>query len=324
MQLQQSAKNGIVRRLSFGRVPAVLWVVLALALFFSIFARGFFSASNFLNIAVQSSVLMILALGATVTILTEGIDLSLGSVLSLSGVVAVMMMQRGMPALPAMIIGVGVGLLCGSITGFLISVGKLPPFIATLGMLGLAGGAAIVLTQAGAIYADPPLFVFFGSGKVWFLPTIVIVAAVVYLLVHMILYHTSFGHYIFALGGNEAGASLSGVNTTLWKFMTYVLSGGLAGIAGVLMASRLHAGDPIVGVMWEFDAIAGTILGGTSFELGKGGIGGTLLGVALIAFLRNGLNVIGLETAWQAATIGIVIILAIVLDVTLVRKKEEA
>ncbi len=312
------------RRAALGQVPAVLWVVLVLGVFFSIFAGGFFSAANFLNIAVQSSVLLILALGATITILSEGIDLSLGSVLTFSGVVAVLMMQRGIPAIPAMLIGVLAGSLCGAITGFLIAVGKLPPFIATLGMLGMAGGAAIVFTEAGAIYAQSPIFQFFGRGELWFLPMPALVATVVFLIMWVVLYHTPFGHYIISLGGNEAGAELSGVNTVLWKFMTYLSSGTLAGVAGVIMAARLNAADPIVGVGWEFDAIAATILGGTSFELGKGGIGGTVIGVALIAFLRNGLNVIGMPTAWQAATIGVVIIAAIIIDVALVRRKEES
>ncbi len=312
------------RRSALGQVPAVLWVVLFLGILFSIAARGFFSTSNFLNIAVQSSVLLILALGATITILSEGIDLSLGSVLSFSGVVCVLMMQRGIPTIPAMLIGILSGSLCGAITGFLIAVGRLPPFIATLGMMGMAGGGAIVLTEAGAIYAQSSIFQFFGRGEIWFLPMPVVVAVVVFVIMWVILYHTPFGRYIISLGGNEAGAELSGVNTVLWKFMTYVNAGALAGVAGVIMAARLNAADPIVGVGWEFDAIAAAILGGTSFEMGKGGIGGTVIGVALIAFLRNGLNVIGMPTAWQAATIGMVIILAVIIDVTLVRRKEES
>jgi len=312
------------RRAQLGQVPAVFWVVLALGIFFSVFAGGFFSISNFLNIAVQSSVLLILALGATIVILSEGIDLSAGSVLSFTGVITVLMLQQGIPTILAMLIGVAAGMLCGAITGFLISVGKLPPFIATLAMLGMAGGGAIVLTEAGAIYGSTETFAFFGRGELWFLPMPVVMAAAVFVLMWVVLYHTPFGHYIISLGGNEAGAELSGVNTALSKFMTYVTAGGLAGVAGVIMAARLNAADPIVGVQWEFDAIAATILGGTSFELGKGGIGGTVLGVALIAFLRNGLNVIGMPTAWQAATIGFVIILAIILDVTFMQREERA
>lgn len=306
---------------SLQRVPAVVWVLVGLVIFFSVFAPGFFSGANFLNIALQGSVLMILALAATIVILSQGIDLSLGSLLTFSGVIAVLTIQLGVPAPLGMLIGVAAGMVCGAITGTLIAWGRLPPFMATLGMLGMAGGLAVVLTNAGAIYADKPFFVFFGSGRVVFLPTPVLVAAVIYLITHTILYHTPFGSYIFALGGNEEGAALTGVNTTVSKFAVYVMAGILAGVAGVVMAARLQAADPVVGVGWEFDAIAATILGGTSFEEGRGGIAGTLAGVALIAVLRNGLNVIGLATAWQAAVIGTIIILAIVFDVLLERKE---
>jgi len=144
-----------------------------------------------------------------------------------------------------------------------------------------------------------------------------VIAALTFLVCWVVLYHSSFGRYIIAIGGNEMGARLSGVNTTWWKFLIYVFAGSLAAVGGVVMAARLHAADPIVGNGWEFDAIAATILGGTSFEKGNGGIGGTVLGVLLIAVLRNGLNVIGVGAMWQPAVIGLVIITAIVFDVLL-------
>jgi ribose transport system permease protein len=312
------------RDFSLRKAPTVLWVVAILAVFFTLTCRSSFcSTGNFLNIAVQGSVLMILAVGATCAVLTAGTDLSLGSMLTLSGVIAVLTMQRGLPAIPAMLCGIGSGVLCGALNGFLIARAKLPPFIATLGTQGIAGGTAVVLTNAQAIYHEAPEFLFLGSGRLWFLPMPVVSAIIVFAAVYVILYHTSFGHYIFALGGNEAGTTLSGVNTVFWKFMTYVLVGCLGGIAGVVMAARLRAADPTVGVGWEFDAIAATILGGTSFQIGKGGIVGTVIGVALIALLRNGLNVLGMLPSWQALTIGVVIILAIIFDTALGRGREE-
>jgi len=302
------------------RVPAVAWVLLALIAFFAMLAPGFFTLGNFLNIAVQGSVLMVLALAATIVILTQGIDLSSGAILTFSGIIAVLSMQAGLPAPLAMLAGLLTGLACGALNGFLVSWALLPPFIATLGMQGVAGGLAVVLSRAGAIYADAPFFTFFGSGRLLIIPMPFVVAAVAYLCTWVVLYQTPFGSYIFALGGNEAGAALSGVRTKSWKFGVYVFAGLLAGVGGVVMAARLRAADPIVGVGWEFDAIAATILGGTSFEEGRGGIAGTIAGVTLIAVLRNGLNVIGLATAWQAAVIGTIIIGAIVLDVLLKRK----
>jgi ribose transport system permease protein len=149
-----------------------------------------------------------------------------------------------------------------------------------------------------------------------------VVACVVFGLMYMVMYHTPFGHYIIAIGGNEEGSTLSGVNTVFWKLMVYAVGGTLAGIAGVLMAARLTAADSVVGVGWEFDAVAVTVLGGTSFEMGRGGIRGTVLGVALIAMLRNGLNVIGVNPAYQALVLGLVIMGSIVVDVALEKRKE--
>jgi ribose transport system permease protein len=299
------------------KVPPVAWVVLFMIAFFGVAAPGFFTTGNFLNILLQGSVLLILAVAATLVILTEGIDLSLGSVLTLSGVTTVLALQQGLPVAAAVLAGVLTGVVCGAVTGLLITAGKLPPFIATLAMMGMAAGMALVLTQQGAIYSNLPAFLFLGGGSLGMVPMPTAIAALVFILAWMILYQTDFGRYIISIGGNEAGTRLSGVNTAWWKFLTYVAAGALAALGGVIMAARLHAADPIVGNGWEFDAIAATILGGTSFEKGNGSLGGTVLGMLLIAVLRNGLNVIGVGAMWQPALIGLVIIAAIVFDVLL-------
>jgi ribose/xylose/arabinose/galactoside ABC-type transport system permease subunit len=299
------------------KVPPVAWVVLGMIAFFGATAPGFFTGGNFLNIMLQGSVLLIMAVAATLVILTEGIDLSLGSVLTLAGVTAVLALQRGLPVPLAVLVGVLTGVACGMVTGFLVTAGKLPSFIATLGMMGIAAGLALVLTRQGAIYSDVPAFVFLGGGSIGIIPMPTVIATLVFVLGWIVLYQTDFGRYIISIGGNEAGARLSGVNTAWWKFLTYVAAGALAALGGVIMAARLHAADPIVGNGWEFDAIAATILGGTSFEKGNGSIGGTVLGVLLISVLRNGLNVIGVGAMWQPALIGLVIIAAIVFDVLL-------
>ncbi len=301
-------------------LPPVAWVVLFLIALFGVTAPGFFSAGNFLNVMLQGSVLLIMAIAATLVILTEGIDLSLGSVLTLAGVTAVLGLQSGLPVPAAVLVGLLTGVACGAVTGFLITAGRLPPFIATLGMMGIAAGLALVLTRQGAIYSDVPAFLFLGGGSLGLLPMPTLIAGLVFLLGWVMLYQTDFGRYIISIGGNEAGARLSGVNTAWWKFLTYVVAGALAGLGGVIMAARLRAADPIVGNGWEFDAIAAAILGGTSFEKGNGTLGGTVLGVLLISILRNGLNVIGIGAMWQPALIGLVIIAAIVFDVLLKRK----
>jgi ribose transport system permease protein len=320
------------------RIPSAAWVILVMMTVFTAINPRYLTLDNVVNIVLQNAVLLILALGATLVILSEGIDLSLGSVLTLSGVTCVFVMKRlmesGASDAAAMMAGVMVGLLTGTlmgtITGGLVSIGGMPSFIASLGMMGVGGALSLVLANSTAIYISNPIFSFFGEKLDKFIdvplmqylsmPTFI--AVFVFSLVWVMLYHTTFGRCIVAIGGNESGARLSGVNTILWKWMVYVVAGVLAAVSGITLAARLEAADSIVGVGWEFDAIAATILGGTSFARGKGGIGGTVLGVLVIGITRNGLNVIGVPSLWQPALTGTIIILAIVFEVILSRWKE--
>lgn len=320
------------------RVPSAAWVILLMMTVFTAINPRYLTLDNVVNIVLQNAVLLILALGATLVILSEGIDLSLGSVLTLSGVTCVFVMKRlmesGSSDASAMIAGVMVGLLTGTlmgaITGGLVSIGGMPSFIASLGMMGVGGALALVLANSTAIYISNPIFSFFGEKLdksidlplMQYLSMPTFIAVFVFSLVWVMLYHMPFGRCIVAIGGNESGARLSGVNTTLWKWMVYVVAGVLAAISGITLAARLEAADSIVGVGWEFDAIAATILGGTSFARGKGGIGGTVLGVLVIGVTRNGLNVTGVPSLWQPALTGTIIILAIVFEVILSRWKE--
>ena len=318
--------------------PSAAWVILLMMTVFTAINPRYLTLDNVVNIVLQNAVLLILALGATLVILSEGIDLSLGSVLTLSGVTCVFVMKRlmesGSSDASAMMAGVVVGLLTGTlmgtITGGLVSIGRMPSFIASLGMMGVGGALSLVLANSTAIYISNPVFSFFGEKldkfidlplmQYFSMPTFI--AVFVFSLVWVMLYHTPFGRCIVAIGGNEAGARLSGVNTILWKWMVYVVAGVLAAISGITLAARLEAADSIVGVGWEFDAIAAAILGGTSFARGKGGIGGTVLGVLVIGVTRNGLNVTGVPSLWQPALTGTIIILAIVFEVILSRWKE--
>ena len=320
------------------RIPSAAWVIVVMMTGFTIINARYLTFDNIVNIVLQNAVLLILALGATLVILSEGIDLSLGSVMTLSGVTCVYVMKRLMDvAAPngfAMIAGVTIGLatgaLMGTITGGLVSLGRIPPFIASLGMMGVGATLALVLANSTAIYINNPIFSFLGEKldksidvplmQYFSVPTFI--ALLVFSAVWILLYHTPFGRYVVAIGGNEAGARLSGVNTVYWKWMVYVAAAVLAAISGITLAARLEAADSIVGVGWEFDAIAATILGGTSFARGKGGIGGTVLGVLVIGVTRNGLNVIGMPSLWQPALTGTIIILAIVFEVIHSRWRE--
>jgi ribose/xylose/arabinose/galactoside ABC-type transport system permease subunit len=320
------------------RVPSAAWVILLIMVICTAVSDRYLTADNIVNIIQQNAVLLIVALGATLVLLSEGIDLSQGSVLSLSGVTCVYamkhLMEGGTPNEIAMIAGVSVGLLTGlvmgTITGALIAIGKLPSFIATLGMMGVGGALALVFANSSAIYIDNPAYTFFGEKldryielpwmQYFSMPTFI--AILVFIAVWIILYRTPFGRYIVALGGNEAGARLSGVDTVRWKWLVYIASSLLAAIGGIILAARIQAADSIVGVGWEFDAIAAAILGGTSFAKGKGGIAGTVLGVLVIGVSRNGLNVLGVPTLWQPAMMGTIVILAIVFEIILSRWNE--
>ncbi len=320
------------------RVPSAAWIILLMMIIFTAVNPRYLTFDNIANIVLQNAVLLILALGATLVILSEGLDLSLGSVLTLSGVTCAYVMESlmdsGTPNAVALCAGMGVGLMTGAlmgvITGGLVSLGKMPPFIASLGMMGVGGALSLVVANSTAIYIRNPLFSFFGARLdssidlplMQYFSMPVFIAIVVFSVVWVMLYHTPFGRCIIAIGGNEAGARLSGINTVNRKWMVYVVAAILAAISGITLAARLEAADSIVGVGWEFDAIAATILGGTSFAKGKGGIAGTVLGVLVIGVARNGLNVIGVQSLWQPALTGTIIILAIVFEIVLSRWKE--
>ena len=320
------------------KVPSAAWVILLMMMIFRVSSARYLTLGNLLNIVQQNSILLILAVGATLVLLSEGIDLSAGAVLTLSGVTCARvmkgLMESGSSNEAAMIAGVSVGLLTGTVmggtTGALIAIGKIPPFIASLGMMGVGGSLSLVLAESTAIYVNNPVFLFFGQtldkftrvpmARYLSMPTFIAVS--VFALVWLVLYHTPFGRYIIAIGGNEQGARLSGVNITFWKWMVYVTAGVLSAISGITLAARLEAADSIVGVGWEFDAIAAAILGGTSFAKGKGGIAGTVLGVLVIGVARNGLNVSGVPSLWQPALMGSIVILAIVFEIIHSRWRE--
>jgi ABC-type sugar transport system ATPase subunit/ribose/xylose/arabinose/galactoside ABC-type transport system permease subunit len=320
------------------RMPSAAWVILLMIAICTAISDRYLTVHNLVNIVEQNAMLLIVALGATLVLLSEGIDLSQGSVVSLGGVNCVYVMkfliEGGMPNATAMVVGVLVGLMTGlvmgTITGGLVAIGKLPSFIASLGMMGVGGALALVVADSSAIYINNPVFVFLGAKLdvyidapfMEYLSVPTFIAAVIFIAVWVVLYHTPFGRYIIAIGGNEAGSRLSGVNIIQWKWLVYVVSGLLASVGGVILAARIEAADSIVGAGWEFDAIAAAILGGTSFLKGKGGIGGTVLGVLVIGVTRNGLNVIGVPSLWQPAMIGTIVILAIVFEIVLSRWKE--
>lgn len=282
----------------------------------------FLTFSNILNILEQSSINAIIAVGMTFVIITAGIDLSVGSILAFSGVVLAATLKAGVPLPLALAAGLAVGSLCGLVNGFLVSLGKLPPFIVTLGMMSIARGGALLFTSGRPISGFTDGFRWLATGKFIFIPMPFVVMLLIYIVAHLLLTRTKFGRYTYAIGGNEEATRLSGVNVRFHKTMVYLLSGLTSAFAAVLLTARLNSAQPIAGIMYELDAIAATVIGGTSLMGGEGTLGGTLIGALIMGVLRNGLNILGVSSFLQQIIIGSVIILAVLFDI-LIKKKSK-
>jgi ribose transport system permease protein len=280
----------------------------------------FLTVSNLLNVVEQTSINAIVAVGMTFVILSAGIDLSVGSIVALAGVVLGTALQGGQPLLVALTLSLAVGVACGVANGVLISWGGLPPFIVTLGMMSIARGAALLYTEGRPVSGFDASFRVLATGRVGFVPAPVIVMAVVYAAAHFVLTRTTFGRYVYAIGGNEEATRLSGVSVRFHKTMIYAVSGLMSGVAAVILTARLNSAQPIAGMMYELDAIAATVIGGTSLMGGEGTLGGTLVGALIMGVLRNGLNLLGVSSFLQQIVIGGVIVVAVLLDTVLKRK----
>ena len=281
----------------------------------------FLTVSNLLNVTQQTAINAIIAVGMTFVIITAGIDLSVGSIMAFSGVVLASALNAGLPLPLAIIIGFGVGLLCGLVNGLLITYGNLPPFISTLGMMSVARGAALLYTQGRPISGFNQDFRFLAIGEIFGVPVPVIIMIAVYIIAHFLLTKTKLGRYTYAIGGNEEAALLSGINVKFYKTVVYGLCGLLSGLAAILLTARLNSAQPIAGIMYELDAIAATVIGGTSLMGGEGRIVGTLIGALIMGVLRNGLNLLGVSSFIQQTVIGAVIIIAVLVDMALKKQR---
>ena len=311
---QQEAGAGARLLQLAGRAPGAVYLLLALGIGLSLTTPGFLSAVNLTNILLQGSVLTIVALGMTLVILTEGIDLSLGPLLGLCGVVSALLVIAGWPLPLALLAALGVGIGFGTLNGALVAYAGLPPFLVTLGSFGMSMSLAMALTQGNSVTGLPPIIRWFNEGVFLGLPVPVWAMVALFALTWVLLYRTKFGRYVFAIGGNRRALELSGVAVPVYHTTVYAYAGLLAALASFIMTARMNAAHPTIGVGLEFDAIAAVILGGTSFEKGKGGIIGTVIGALAVGTLRNGMNLVGISTEWQVATVGIVIILAVAGD----------
>lgn len=309
-----------VRRLLLDN--GALTALIALVIAMSALSGDFLTTDNLLNIGVQAAVTAILAFGVTFVIVSAGIDLSVGSVAALSAtVLAWMATSEGVPVWIAVILAVATGIAAGLVNGVLISYGKLPPFIATLAMLSVGRGLSLVISQGSPI-AFPSSVSHLGDTLGGWLPVPVLVMVVMGLITAVILGRTYIGRSMYAIGGNEEAARLSGLRVKKQKIAIYALSGLFAAAAGIVLASRLSSAQPQAAQGYELDAIAAVVIGGASLAGGTGKASGTLIGALILAVLRNGLNLLSVSAFWQQVVIGVVIALAVLLDT--VRRKAGA
>jgi len=280
----------------------------------------FLTPGNLLTVLEQTAINAIIAVGMTFVIISAGIDLAVGSILALSGIVLGLLLRAGLPAPLAIGLALGTGGVCGLINGWLITYGRLPPFIATLGMMSMARGAALLLTEGRPISGFDSGFRSLATGQVLHIPAPALIMLGVYAVAHFLLTRTRFGLYTYAMGGNEQATRLAGVSVTFHKAAIYAFSGGTSAVAAVVLTARLNSAQPIAGIAYELDAIAATVIGGTSLMGGQGTLVGTLIGALIMGVLKNGLNLLGVSSFLQQIIIGGVIIAAVLFD-TLTKKR---
>lgn len=322
-------RPNLLRWLVAARMPVVLLAVVVMA---TVLTGGrFANLDNLINVARQISFEGLIALGMTLVIVTGGIDLSVGSLVALTGVVAALVMRAaaGWPQEAAISAGLAAGVLTGALvgtgSGLVIARMAIPPFIVTLAMMLVARGFAFILCDGKPVYELPERLLWLGRGFVWesalgrVLPAPVLVLAIAYLIFGVALSRSVFGRGVVAIGSNEEAARLAGIPVRRTKVIVYLVLGAVCGLTGVLHTAKLMAGDPKVGEMWELNVIAAVVVGGTSLFGGRGSMTGTLIGALLIGVINNSLNLLNVEHFWQKVVLGLVILAAALVDAGLRR-----
>ncbi|MGR5335954.1 ABC transporter permease [Vibrio gigantis] len=313
---------------------AIYVVFVGMCIIMSILSPVFLTVANLLNVMTQMASIGLLALGVTIIIITRGIDLSSGSVLAVAAVVSAstaqtldwgMRMYPNLPELPVIVpilVALGVGALCGLINGALIAYTGIPPFIATLGMMIIARGAALLYSDGRPISSLIDSYQWIGQGNIAGIPVPVVIFLVMALFTYVLLNYTRFGKYAYAIGGNETAAYVSGINVTKYKILVYVYAGLLAGIAALILTARINSGQPGLGNMYELDAIAAATVGGVSHAGGIGTIQGTIVGTMIMGVLQNGLDLLNVSAYWQQVVKGLVIVVAVIFDMKRQKKSK--
>lgn len=293
---------------------AIILVLILMIVVMSILNPKYFQKQNAINILVQISPITIMSFGVTYVILTGGIDLGLGTYVALCSVIAAMISKAGNPAIYAIFAALFMGLLIGAVNGSIISVFKIPPFIVTLGMYQICKGVALLVTDGKPISMLGKDYQFWGQGHVLGIPMPIIILIVMFIISSILLNNMKFGKYARAIGGNEKAARISGINTPVWKFIIYAVCGLFCAIASIVQSARMDSGQPSLGIGWELDAIADSVIGGTALAGGVGTMWGALVGSMLMGVLSTGLNFLNVALYWQTVVKGVVIITAIIID----------
>jgi ribose transport system permease protein len=292
-----------------------VFILLALCIFLTFSTEYFLTQANLMNVVLQTSILTIVALGVGITMLTGGIDLSVGSVAALAGAVAAGLIIKSQVAMGIAIpLALTAGLAMGLLNGLLIVLGNLPPFIATLASMAIGRGLTLVYTNGRPITIPDMTFVFIGNGEVFGIPFPVIIMIAILITAHIFLSHTKPGRNIYAIGGNEKTAHLAGINVARGKILVYLISSFAAAVAGIILTARLWSAQPTTGTGLELEAIAAAVLGGTSLFGGRGSAFGIMIGVLIIGVVSNGLNLLEISSYYQQVIKGFVFILAVILD----------
>ncbi|KAA1003716.1 ABC transporter permease [Paraburkholderia panacisoli] len=305
-------RSGVIRKRR--PVPSIVAASAVLGAAAMLGVPGFASSGNLTNIGLQLSILLMIAMPMTLVILSEGLDLSVGALLSLCAVVFAQTLGLGWGIALALCASVTVGILTGLFNGVLIAKLGLPPFVVTLGTLGIAHGIALVLTDGNAVVVENPSVAQLYAWNLLGIPFPVIFALIAYALTHLLLYHTRFGTYVFAIGGNRDALLLAGIKAKVFHIAIYVFGGLMVGLAALVLVGRMNSAEPNSAIGMEFDAIAAVVLGGTSFERGEGWLFGTVMGVLTIGVLRNALNLLGVESSLQVVSVGMLVLLVVVID----------
>lgn len=295
-------KYGIV--IAFALVCLVMWAL----------TPYFLTSSNLLNVVRQSSIIGVMAIGVTFVILSGGIDLSVGSVMALSGMIAAGTLQNGSGMLVAVLAALGVGIAAGLVNGILVTKGGITPFVVTLGMMSIARGLTLLYSNGYPISGFSPAYRFIGGGVILGIPLPVVLFLLVVLVGWAVLTQTRLGRYTYAIGGNEETVKLSGINSDFFKTSVYVISGVTAAISALILTSRLNSAGPTAGLTYELTVIAAVVIGGTSLSGGRGTVWGSLIGALLIAVINNGMNLMGISPYFQELARGVIIILAVYVD----------